>query len=156
MDVSTPSLRVQKFAIICTQWNREITDCLLSGAKRALDDRAGDVVHREAAIYWVSGAFEIPAFARLIAQSYHVVICLGAVIRGETDHYTYVAGESARLIAQASYDTGVPVMYGVLATQNRAQAWSRAQDSKENKGYEAVIGAIETLAAYASFRGISG
>ena len=142
-----------RLAIVCSRWNQDIVAKLLEGAQRAIAERVENIEKKiDSDVYWVSGAFEIPAFARRIASCYSAVICLGVVIKGETDHYQYVAGESARLIAQAAYDTGVPVLYGVLAVHHRQQALKRAGEKTANKGYELVGDAIHTLAAYRAFR----
>ncbi len=95
---------------------------------------------------WVPGAFEIPVVAARMARSgrYDAVICLGAVIRGDTAHFELVAGEAARGIARVALETGVPVIFEVLATDNLAQAESRAGGEHGNKGWEAAEAALET------------
>ena len=98
-------------------------------------------------VAWVPGAFEIPLIAQKMAQSgkYDAVICLGAVIRGATTHYDYVCAEVSKGIAQVSLQTGVPVMFGVLTTDNIEQAIERAGSKAGNKGFDCATGAIEMI-----------
>ena len=98
-------------------------------------------------IAWVPGSFEIPLVAREMAQSgqYDAVICLGAVIRGETDHYNYVAGEAAKGVASASVSTGIPVIFGVLTTDTVDQAINRAGGKQGNTGYNAGVSAVRMV-----------
>ena len=120
-------------------------DSLVAGALDALkrhgvDDNAVDVVR-------VPGSFEIPLVAQRLAASgkYVAVICLGAVIRGDTDHYDHVAGQAAAGVARASLDTGVPVVFGVLTCDTLEQAVNRAGGKAGNKGFEAALTAIEMV-----------
>lgn len=96
---------------------------------------------------WVPGAFEIPTAAAKLAKSgkYHAVICVGAVIRGETSHYDYVCSEVSKGIAQVSLSTGVPVLFGVITTENIEQAIARAGSKAGNKGYDCALSAIEMV-----------
>jgi 6,7-dimethyl-8-ribityllumazine synthase len=96
---------------------------------------------------WVPGAFEIPTAASKLAKSgkYHAVICVGAVIRGETSHYDYVCSEVSKGIAQVSLSTGVPVLFGVITTENIEQAIARAGSKAGNKGYDCALSAIEMV-----------
>ena len=96
---------------------------------------------------WVPGAFEIPTAAAKLAKSgkYHAVICVGAVIRGETSHYDYVCSEVSKGIAQVSLSTGVPVLFGVITTENIDQAIARAGSKAGNKGYDCALSAIEMV-----------
>ena len=134
-----------KIAIVAARFNEFITSKLLSGA---LD---GLVRHgvRDEDIYtaWVPGAFEIPLIASKLAKSgkYDAVICLGAVIRGATSHYDYVCNEVSKGIAQTSLQSGVPVLFGVLTTDNIEQAIERAGTKAGNKGYDCALGAIEMI-----------
>lgn len=139
-DLQGQGLRV---GVVVARFNDFITSKLLEGAKAALA-RHG-VREEDITVAWVPGSFEIPLVARKMAESgqYHAVICLGAVIKGETDHYNYVAGEAAKGIANASVSTGVPVIFGVLTTHTMEQAINRAGGKLGNSGYNAGIAAIE-------------
>ena len=135
-----------RIAIVVSRFNRAVTDNLLEGARAAAvklgvncDD--GDV-------YAVPGAFELPLVANEAASSAHysAVVCLGAVIRGETPHFDYVCQQTAAGIARVSMETGKPVAFGVLTTDDTTQALERAGGAVGNKGYEAVVTVVETLA----------
>ena len=133
-----------RFGIAVARFNQDVTDGLLEGAQRALKEHnAGDVT-----VAWVPGAFELPLVAKRLAASGAVdaVICLGAVIRGETAHFEYVAGECAAGLTRASLDTGVPVIFGVLTVDSREQAFDRLGGSEGHKGEEAALTAIEMVA----------
>jgi 6,7-dimethyl-8-ribityllumazine synthase len=133
----------KKFAIISTRFNEFITSRLLEGALDALKRHGGDADGTD--VVWVPGAVEIPLAAQTLAKSgkYDAVIALGCVIRGATSHYDYVCGEAAKGIGQVSLQTGVPVMFGVLTTENIEQAIERAGTKAGNKGFEVAVGAIE-------------
>lgn len=133
----------KKYAIIVGRFNEFIGSKLLSGTIDAL--KRHGVKEEEIEIAWVPGAFEIPLAAKKFALSkkYDAVICLGAVIRGATSHFEYVAGEVAKGIAQASLETGLPIIFGVLTTENLEQAIERAGVKSGNKGFDAAITAIE-------------
>lgn len=133
-----------KFGIVIGRFNEFIGGKLLSGAIDALARHGADEADIEAA--WVPGAFEIPLAAQKMAASkkYDAVICLGAVIRGSTPHFDYVAAEASKGIAKVSLDTGVPVIFGVLTTDTIEQAIERAGTKAGNKGYDAAVTAIET------------
>jgi 6,7-dimethyl-8-ribityllumazine synthase len=133
-----------KFAVVVSRFNSFITERLLSGALDALN-RAGasaDAIE----IVKVPGSWEMPvAVAELLrARRHDAVICLGAVIRGDTPHFDYVAGEAAKGLAQISVSTGVPLAFGVLTTNTLEQAVDRAGAKSGNKGFEAAMSAIET------------
>jgi 6,7-dimethyl-8-ribityllumazine synthase len=133
-------------AIVCSRFNEEITKVLLAGATSALCD---DGVAEDAIdVFMVPGAFELPLIAKRLAASgrYDAVIALGAVIRGDTGHYELVANEAAAGIARAALDTGVPVIFGVLATETTEQAWQRAGGELGNRGEDAARAAIEMAA----------
>ena len=132
-----------RIGVVVARFNEFITTKLLEGAKAALA-RHG-VRDEDVTVAWVPGSFEIPLVARKIAESgrYEAVVCLGAVIRGETGHYEYVAGEAAKGIASASLSTGVPVIFGVLTTDTVEQAINRAGGKQGNAGYNAGVAAIE-------------
>ena len=134
-----------KIGIVVARFNEFITSKLLSGAVDALTrhDVADDCID----VAWVPGAFEIPLIASKMANSgkYDAVICLGAVIRGNTSHYDYVCSEVSKGIAQVSMSSQVPVMFGVVTTENIEQAIERAGTKAGNKGYDAAMGAIEMV-----------
>lgn len=132
-----------RIAIVVATFNEFITSKLLDGAKAALSRhgvRDGDV-----SVASVPGSFELPLVAKKLAESgqHDAVICLGAVIRGETDHYEHVAGEAAKGIANAGLSSGVPVIFGVLTTDTLEQAINRAGGKQGNNGYGAGLAAIE-------------
>ena len=132
-----------RVAIVCSRFNDLITERLLTGARDGL--RRHGVDESSVTVVWVPGAFEIPLAAKRMASSGEVdaVIALGAVIRGATAHFDYVAGECASGIQQAQVETGVPIAFGVLTTDTIEQAIERAGTKAGNKGYEAAETAIE-------------
>jgi 6,7-dimethyl-8-ribityllumazine synthase len=132
-----------RIAVLLSRFNEAIGSRLLDGALRALAQRG--VRPRDILVVKVPGAFELPSVARRLARSgrHDAVICLGAVVRGETPHFEYVAGEASRGIARVSYETGVPVLFGVLTAETVDQALDRAGGKQGNKGFEAAEGAIE-------------
>lgn len=134
-----------KIGIVVSRFNEFITSRLLSGAVDALSRH--DVDEDCIDVAWVPGAFEIPLIASKMAKSgkYDAVICLGAVIRGNTSHYDYVCNEVSKGIAQVSMQSGIPVMFGVVTTENIEQAIERAGTKAGNKGYDAAMGAIEMV-----------
>ena len=130
-------------AIVAARFNRAICDRLLGGALEALARRG--VSAERVTVVRVPGAFEIPFAARRLASSgrHDAVVALGAVIRGETPHFDYVAGESARGIARAAETTGVPVLFGILTTETPEQALERSGGAHGNRGADAAEAAIE-------------
>ena len=132
-------------AIVCSRFNEEITTNLLAGAERVL--REHGVAEDGIDVFFVPGAFELPLLAKRLAASgrYEAIIALGAVIRGETSHYELVANEAAAGIARAALDTGVPVIFGVLATEMIEQARARAGGELGNRGEDAARAAIEMV-----------
>jgi 6,7-dimethyl-8-ribityllumazine synthase len=132
-----------RFAIVVSRFNDFIGERLLGGALDALM-RSG-AREQDVEVFKVPGAFEIPLVAKKLARSgrYNAVICLGAVIRGATPHFDYVANEVSKGIATVSLETGVPVTFGVLTTDNLEQAIERAGSKAGNKGWDAAIAAIE-------------
>jgi 6,7-dimethyl-8-ribityllumazine synthase len=130
-----------RFAIVVARFNSDITDKLLAGACDAL--RKAGAQHHD--VFRVPGAFELPLAAQMIAHThrYHGIIALGAVIRGDTPHFDYVAGEAARGLQNVALQTGIPVAFGVLTTDTLAQAESRAGGEDGNKGFDAAMTAIE-------------
>ena len=134
-----------KIGIVAARFNEFITSKLLSGALDSL--KRENVREEDIDIAWVPGAFEIPLIASKMAGSekYDAVICLGAVIRGSTNHYDYVCSEVSKGIAQISLNADKPVMFGVLTTDNIEQAIERAGTKAGNKGAECAHGAIEMV-----------
>ena len=132
-----------KFAIVISRYNDFITRRLLEGAHDAIARHGGSLDNVEN--FWVPGAFETPLVAKKLAESgkYDAVICLGAVIRGGTSHFDFVAGEAAKGIGLASLQTGVPVIFGILTTDTIEQAIERAGVKLSNRGAEAALSAIE-------------
>ena len=134
-----------RVGIVAARFNEFITSKLLSGALDGLlrHDIDGDDIH----VAWVPGAFEIPIAASKMAKSgkYDAVICLGAVIRGSTSHYDYVCNEVSKGVAAVGLETGVPVLFGVLTTENIEQAIERAGTKAGNKGYDCALSAIEMV-----------
>ena len=134
-----------KVGIVAARFNEFITNKLLGGA---LDGHTRhDVREEDIEVAWVPGAFEIPLIAARMAKSgkYDAVICLGAVIRGSTSHYDYVCNEVSKGIASVSLETGVPVLFGVLTTENIEQAIERAGTKAGNKGYDCALSAVEMV-----------
>lgn len=141
-----------RFAIIVSRWNDIYTSRLEAGAVEALhgagaDDPSLDVFH-------VPGAFELPLACLTAASTgrYDAVIALGVVIRGDTPHFDYVAGQCAAGITESGLKTGVPVMFGVITADNIAQVEERSGNNKENKGWEAAISAVEMIDAIRSIK----
>lgn len=133
----------KKFAIVVSRFNAFISERLLEGALDGLV-RHG-VKDDEITVVWVPGSYEIPLVVKKLAASkeFHAVIALGAVIRGSTAHFDYVAGEAAKGVAHAALETGVPVIFGILTTDTIEQAIERAGTKAGNKGFDAATAAIE-------------
>jgi 6,7-dimethyl-8-ribityllumazine synthase len=134
------------FAIVASQWNDFITSKLIEGASAALEKLGVEDVH----IFKVPGSFEIPLTALKLAQSgkFDAIICLGVVIRGETPHFDYVAGEVAKGISQVSLQTGIPVLFGIITAETVEQAINRAGVKAGNKGFEVAMAAVELVNLY--------
>ena len=134
-----------KVGIVAARFNEFIVSKLLSGALDGL--RRHDVKEDDIAVAWVPGAFEIPVAAQKMAGSgkYDAVICLGTVIRGSTSHYDYVCNEVSKGIAHVSMESQIPVLFGVLTTENIEQAIERAGTKAGNKGYDCALSAIEMV-----------
>ncbi len=134
-----------RFALVAGRFNRLVVDSLVEGARDGLV-RHG-VQDTDIDLVWAPGSFEAPLIAQKLAASkkYASVICLGAVIRGDTDHYDHVAGWATSGIAQAGMTTGVPVIFGILTCDNVEQALNRAGLKAGNKGFEAALAAIEMV-----------
>ena len=134
-----------RFAVVAARFNATIVDSLIGGAleglkRHGVSDGSVDVVR-------VPGSFEVPLIAQRLAASkkYAAVLCLGCVIRGDTDHYDHVAGQAASGVAQAALATGVPVIFGILTCETMEQAVHRAGGKAGNKGFEAALTAIEMV-----------
>jgi 6,7-dimethyl-8-ribityllumazine synthase len=131
-----------KFGIIVSRFNELVSKGLLEGAIDCLKRHGAAEEYID--VVWAPGAFEIPVIAKkMAAKKYSAVICLGAVIRGGTPHFDYVASEAAKGIAKVSLDSGVPVIFGILTTDNLEQALERAGAKPGNKGFAAAMSAIE-------------
>jgi 6,7-dimethyl-8-ribityllumazine synthase len=143
----------RRVAIVCARFNELITRELLRGCEDELARH--DVAADDILVAWVPGSFEIPLAAARLARQTDVdaVICLGAVIRGATDHYEHVAGEASRGIAAASRETGKPVIFGVLTTNTIEQAIERAGTKAGNKGRDAALAALEMADLLATIDG---
>ena len=134
-----------RVGIVAARFNEFIVNKLVGGAMDAL--LRHDVREEDIDLAWVPGAFEIPLIAKKMAESgkYDAVICLGAVIRGATSHYDLVCNEAAKGIAQVGLQTGVPIMFGVVTTENIEQAIERAGTKAGNKGYDCALSVLETV-----------
>ena len=143
IEGSFDELGGRRFAIAASRFNGIVTSKLLEGALAAFKRHGVD--EEDVEIAWAPGAFELPLVAMRLALSgqFDSIVCLGAVIRGETAHFDYVAGECARGIRRVSLDTGVPCVFGVLTTETLEQAMDRAGGKHGNKGWEAATSAIE-------------
>ncbi len=137
-----------KIGIVVSRFNDFITSNLLSGALEALGQHGAD--EKDIEVVRVPGAFEIPMAAKKLcdAKKYDAVVCLGAVIRGATPHFDYVAGEAARGVATIAREAGIPVVFGVLTTDNVEQAVERAGGKSGNKGVDAALAAVEMATLY--------
>jgi len=137
-----------RFAVVSSRWNDFLTARLVEGALDALERLGAD----EAAVehFRVPGSFEIPLLAQKLAQSgrFDAIVCLGTVIRGQTPHFEYVAGEVTKGIAHAALSTGVPVLYGIVTADTLEQAIDRAGVKAGNKGFEAAMSAVELVNLY--------
>lgn len=131
-----------RFAIVVSRWNHALTSRLAAGAVAAL--KSVNAADDEIETFYVPGAFELPLACLKAAQTedFDAVIALGVVIRGDTPHFEYVTGQAAAGIMQASMDTGVPVMFGVITADNMEQADKRSGEKADNKGYEAALSAV--------------
>ncbi len=145
MNVYEGSIRGEgmRVAVAASRFNELVTDRLLAGARDALLRHGVD--DGSVTIVWAPGAFELPLVARRLAESGEVdaIVCVGAVIRGSTDHYEHVASQCAAGLTRVAVDTGVPVVFGVLTTETTEQALERAGGKLGNKGFEAATTAIE-------------
>ncbi len=129
-------------AVVVSRFNTLITERLLAGALQGLGDCG--VADESTLVCWVPGSFELGYAARLAAETgrFDAVVCLGCVIKGETDHDVYISQQAARAVAAAAEATGVPAIFGVLTTNTFEQALARAEEGTTNKGYEAALAAV--------------
>jgi 6,7-dimethyl-8-ribityllumazine synthase len=134
-----------RVAVVASRFNDDVTKLLLEGARQALAGMGLDP--DSVPVVWVPGAFEIPLVAKQLAESEELdaVICVGAVIRGDTPHFDFVAGECAAGISRVALDTGVPIAFGVLTTDDREQAFARAGGAEGDKGAEAAATAVDMV-----------
>jgi 6,7-dimethyl-8-ribityllumazine synthase len=141
----TPSGRGRRFAVLASRFNEVITQRLVDGALDALVKHG--VVFEHVDLVWVPGAWELPAAARrvLVTERYDALVAVGAVIRGETPHFAYVAGEASRGLADASAEFDTPIGFGLLTCDNMAQAEARAGGDHGNKGWDAALAALEMV-----------
>ena len=141
-----PKYDTLRVGIVCSRFNEFVVNALLDGAQRGL--KARGVREKNIETHWVPGAFEIPVMARLMAvsQKFDALVALGAVIRGETAHFEYVAGPCAEGIMQVQLETLIPIGFGVLTVENVEQAADRSRPDDTNKGFEAADVAIEMVA----------
>jgi len=139
----TPTGAGRRIAVVASRFNESVTQPLVDGALDALV-RHG-VSADDVDVVWVPGAFELPVAVRtlLASERYDALVAVGAVIRGETPHFEYVAGEAARGLARAAQDAGVPIGFGVLTCDTMEQAMERAGGAHGNKGWDAAIAALE-------------
>ncbi|PRX11394.1 UNVERIFIED_ORG: 6,7-dimethyl-8-ribityllumazine synthase [Martelella mediterranea] len=138
-----------RIAIVISRFNEKVTSGLLKGAQAELSERGAPVA--DADIFEVPGAFETPLVAKKLALSgkFDGVVCLGAVIKGETAHFEYISEAAAHGLMQVSLETGVPASFGILTTYTAEQAFARCADDSHNKGREAAAACVEALAALA-------
>lgn len=142
-----------RFAVVASRWNDFLTSRLVEGALDALERLGAD--EKAVELFRVPGSFEIPLLARKLAASgkWDAVICLGTIIRGQTPHFEYIAGEVTKGIAQAGMETDVPVVYGIVTADTLEQAIDRAGVKAGNKGFEAAMSAVELVNLYKSVTG---
>ncbi len=132
-----------QIAVVVSRFNEPVTSKLLQGALDGLSSHG--VLEQDITVAWVPGSFEIPVVAQNLTDTgeFDAIICLGAVIKHETDHHLYVAREATHGIASVSRESGVPTIYGVLTTDSEEQAMARAGGKEGNRGYDAALAAIE-------------
>lgn len=142
-----------RFAIVAARFNETITKRLLDGALRALT--AGGAAESAVDVHWVPGAFELPQAAGVLARSgrYAAIVCVGCVIRGQTPHFDFIAGQAAAGIQRVGLDTGVPTTFGVITALTEAQAMERAGGAVGNRGVEAAEAALEMAGFVDAIRG---
>jgi len=141
--VGTPSAEGRRFAVVASRFNEHVVQRLVEGAVDAIVRHGGAL--DDVDVVWVPGAWELPAAARTLAASgrYDALVAIGAVVRGETPHFDFVAGEASRGLAKISEDFDLPVGFGLLTTDNMEQAEARAGGAHGNKGWDAAMAALE-------------
>ncbi|MFH1665836.1 MAG: 6,7-dimethyl-8-ribityllumazine synthase [Candidatus Omnitrophota bacterium] len=139
----------RKFGIVISRFNEFVSSKLLEGAVDTLVTHGAE--EKDISVVWVPGSFEIPALAQKMARSgkYNAVVCLGTIIRGETPHFDYVAGEAAKGVAKVSMDSDIPCIFGIITADTLEQALDRAGTKSGNKGRDAAMAAIEMANLYA-------
>ncbi len=151
-ESSTQSARGMKIAIAVSRFNEDVTTRLLNGAEECLERHGGEPKDR--AVFFCPGAFELPQVADRLASTkkWEAVICLGAVIRGETPHFEYVSEGAVYGIQNAALKHGIPIVFGVLTTNDEGQALARAGGAKGNKGWDAALAAVEMVALFRTMK----
>jgi 6,7-dimethyl-8-ribityllumazine synthase len=154
--VGTPDMSGKHVAIVVSRFNESITQKLVDGAIDALTRHGGEQERID--VVWVPGAWELPAATRalLATERYDAIIALGAVIRGETPHFDFVAGEASRGLADAGADFDVPIGFGLLTTDTMEQAEARAGGAHGNKGWDAALAALEMVTLFERLRAREG
>lgn len=144
------SRRGARFAIVAGRFNEPITKRLVDGALRTLD--GAGVAARDVEVHWVPGAFELPQAALHLARTgrFAAIVCVGCVIRGETPHFEFVAGQAAAGLQRVALDTGVPATFGVITALSEAQAWARSGGDVANRGAEAAEAALAMVSVLKS------
>jgi 6,7-dimethyl-8-ribityllumazine synthase len=151
----TPRGHGRRFVVLASRFNEFITQRLVDGAMDALTKHGAS--RTDVDLVWVPGAWELPGAARrlLVTERYDAVVAVGAVVRGETPHFEYVAGEASRGLADASAEFDTPIGFGLLTCDNMAQAEARAGGDHGNKGWEAALAALEMADLFARLAGSS-
>src|SRR5712691_11488624 len=139
--------RSRRFAVVAASFNEVVVSKLVEGALACF--RSHGIPEADLVVAWAPGAFELPLVARRLAEGgrYHAVVCLGAVVRGQTAHFDFVAGEAARGIQDVALATGVPVSFGLLTTDTVEQAEDRAGGAQGNKGWDGTLAALQMVKA---------
>ncbi len=148
-----PALAGARFAVVAARFNERISKRLLAGALRAMS--SAGIPDEAVEVHWVPGSFELPQAAALLARTrrYAAVVCVGCVIKGETPHFDFVAGQAAAGIQQVALETGVPASFGVITALTEEQAWARSGGEVGNRGQEAAEAALEMAALVGAVRG---
>lgn len=152
----TANMTGRRVAVVVSRFNETVTRRLVDGALEAIEKHGGDP--RTVDVVWVPGAWELPAATRVLlaTERYHAIVALGAVIRGETPHFDFVAGEASRGLAEAGADFDVPIGFGLLTTDTMEQAEARAGGSHGNKGWDAALAALEMIDLFERLRAREG
>jgi 6,7-dimethyl-8-ribityllumazine synthase len=152
LDTFQGSVSKFRFAIVVSRFNKNITEKLLEGAERCLNEH--NIPKKNLRVVYCPGAFELPQVANMLAaqKKWNAIICLGAVIRGDTPHFEYVAAETARGIQNVALHHSVPVVFGVLTTNNEQQAVDRTGGTEGHKGWDAALTAIEMAALFQTLK----